>query len=198
MKCRGVAKGLLRLFHASCCKLLRCIPTPCFGFTVSQPFQDTKMFIKTSHSIENIEIHRNPWVTSRSARIVSKSWVNPMGHDASRALWEGITNWFRLLHLLPLPYLRIQGQKMPKYCQFFTFLFRIFKTADCHCTSMIAFAQFRLPLSIAQYLNGPVLSSPVPFDRNMSELSYWIPALYGIRTYALSEGFRSLLLVNPC
>lgn len=95
MKCRGVAKGLLRLFHASCCKLLRCIPTPCFGFTVSQPFQDTKMFIKTSHSIENIEIHRNPWVTSRSARIVSKSWVNPMGHDASRALWEGITNWFR-------------------------------------------------------------------------------------------------------
>ena len=61
---------------------------------------------------------------------------------------------------------------------------------------MIAFAQFRLPLSIAQYLNGPVLSSPVPFDRNMSELSYWIPALYGKRTYALSEGFRSLLLVK--
>ena len=80
------------------------------------------MFIKTSHSIENIEIHRNPWVTSRSARIVSKSWVNPMGHDASRALWEGITNWFRLLHLLPLPYLRIQGQKMPNILPVFAFL----------------------------------------------------------------------------
>lgn len=153
------------------------------------------MFIKTSHSIENIEIHRNPWVTSRSARIVSKSWVNPMGHDASRALWEGITNWFRLLHLLPLPYLRIQGQKMPNILPVFAFL--VSNLQNC-----------RLPLPVhlndrfctvqAAAVNRPIpqWSSPVPFDRNMSELSYWIPALYGKRTYALSEGFRSLLLVK--
>lgn len=146
MKSRGVRRHLVA--STLPCKLLQAAFLPCFGFTVSQP--------------KSNEIHRNPWVTSRSARIVSKSWVNPMGHDASRAVWEGITNWFRHVSSTSSS---LSSHSRPKnakhiasFCQFLPFLFRIFKTADCHCTSMIAFAQFRLPLSIAQYLNGPVLS----------------------------------------